>query len=248
MVLTEGLAVYPCHTWLMAESYRVATAVLRQGEIGSIQRVVLETYRSQHARGSDDWISDWRIHPEFAGGGILMDHGYHYVYLLADVLNEWPYSVSTTQFSTARYGKVEDSCEVHLGYPGGCEATIRLDWSAKARAINNYFEGNQGTLEIADSVVSVIRPNGSRKRLYCGFSISADGVHGEWYRKLYQDFGAALARPGAVADQFKNAVRTMEVLFDAYDSVHVSSRKIRPASYQIRHSTSRQFKQFRNWR
>jgi len=213
---SKGLLVYPCHTWLKAPSYRVAIEALRKNVIGNIRRVFLTTERSTHAVGCSSWSPDWRIEPEVSGGGILMDHGYHYVYLLSEVLSEWPSSIEVRRFSKNRYKTVESICEIVLDFLGGCRANITLNWEAKKRQVLNYFEGDSGSLELSETSVVVALPKEIPKVMWQGLPFSRDGVHIDCYRSIYEDFARKVESLQTDCKEFDTAVMTMKVLFDTY--------------------------------
>ncbi len=76
-----GVAVVPVHNWKYAPIVRRATAALRGGAIGALRRVEIETSRLRAAPTAESHRPNWRRDPAIAGGGILMDHGWHAVYL-----------------------------------------------------------------------------------------------------------------------------------------------------------------------
>src|SRR3954469_24689617 len=77
-----GVAVVPVHNWKYAPIVQAATAALRAGVIGDLRRVEVETSRMRAAPTAETDGTNWRRNPMISGGGILMDHGWHSVYLV----------------------------------------------------------------------------------------------------------------------------------------------------------------------
>jgi hypothetical protein len=51
--------------------------LLRVGAIGTLREVEIETLRIQDCAAADPDHPNWRRDPAMAGGGVLMDHGWH---------------------------------------------------------------------------------------------------------------------------------------------------------------------------
>ena len=79
-----------------------------------------------------------------AGGGILMDHGWHGVYLALHWFGQPPASVSATVLHRPAAGEVED--EARGGpfvFPTG-DADIVLSWNADVRRNLMVLAGDEG--------------------------------------------------------------------------------------------------------
>ncbi len=82
--------IYPCHTWLYAPLLRRAMSLLDDGVLGTLRRIEAEIARAAPPQGVDAWMPHWRLESRYAGGGILMDHGYHCLYLAQHALKSRP--------------------------------------------------------------------------------------------------------------------------------------------------------------
>lgn len=56
---------------------QVISEAIRSGKLGDITAVTLQTFRNTHAKGVQEWKTDWRREQKYSGGGIAMDHGSH---------------------------------------------------------------------------------------------------------------------------------------------------------------------------
>ena len=86
---TAGVLVFPVHNWKYAPLFQALKRLLEDGEIGLPTYVELTTLRTGPAG-----TSGWRLDPRIAGGGILMDHGWHAFYLLLFLLGERPEAIA----------------------------------------------------------------------------------------------------------------------------------------------------------
>src|SRR4051812_23164175 len=82
-----GIAIVPVHNWKYAPIIRRATEHLRSGAIGDLRQVENAVLRTQPAYSS---VHDWRGNAALSGGGIVMDHGWHAIYLALDWFAESP--------------------------------------------------------------------------------------------------------------------------------------------------------------
>src|SRR5205085_2254815 len=76
-----AVALVPVDNWKYAPILRRATDALRAGAIGTLRRVEIRTERLRAAATAETDGTNWRRDPLVAGGGILMDHGWHALYL-----------------------------------------------------------------------------------------------------------------------------------------------------------------------
>ena len=88
-----GRAVVPVHNWKYAPIIRRATEALRSGAVGELSGVEIETLRIEDCAAVDPANPNWRRNPAIAGGGILMDHGWHAIYLARHWFGEDPTGV-----------------------------------------------------------------------------------------------------------------------------------------------------------
>jgi len=116
------------HNWRHAPVLLRATDLVRTGSIGALSRVRWETLRDQPAAVAAS-AGNWRIDPAIAGGGILIDHGWHALYVIQQWLSGEPERVSA-KLEKRRYSEwpIEDTAEVVLEYPRpACHSEERSD-------------------------------------------------------------------------------------------------------------------------
>jgi predicted dehydrogenase len=116
------------HNWRHAPVLLRATELVRSGAVGSVLRLRWETLRDKPAASSGQ-ADNWRVEPAVAGGGILLDHGWHALYAIQQWISGEPDRISA-RLETRRTGKsdIEDTAEVVLEYPSAsCHSEERSD-------------------------------------------------------------------------------------------------------------------------
>ena len=121
----RGRAVVPVHNWKYAPIVRRATELLRSGAIGALREIEIETLRIQDCAVADPDHPNWRRDPAIAGGGVLMDHGWHAIYLARHWFGEEPTEVRA-ELHRAAPQEVEDEATLTLFFPSGAVTTLNV--------------------------------------------------------------------------------------------------------------------------
>ena len=99
----RGRVLATVHNWRHAPVLLRATELVRSGAIGSVKWVRWETLRDRPAAASGP-ADNWRVDPAVAGGGILVDHGWHALYAIAQWIQGEPDRISA-RLESRRAGK-----------------------------------------------------------------------------------------------------------------------------------------------
>src|SRR5439155_7425576 len=205
----RNVAVVPAHNWNYAPSIRRATELLRDGAIGTLRGVELITLRRGSAATAIGTEDNWRRDPALAGGGILMDHGWHSIYLALNWFREQPVDVSSKLRRGSR-GSVENEGVVVLTFPSG-QARIELTWNANVRANRIRLSGEGGEIRIDDG--ALVAPDEKSQ-----FEpLSAGSHHADWFAAMLPDVIAAFHDPTLASAAFEEAATCLDVIRRAYD-------------------------------
>jgi predicted dehydrogenase len=136
-----------------------------------------------------DGVTNWRVDPAQAGGGILFDHGWHALYCVT----RWagvPIGV-TARLETRRFHEqpLEDTATLALDSTAGA-SHIFLTWAADERSNTIEIEGVEGEIRVIDDAV-VVKSNSERSRWSCPPSLSDGSHHPDWFGGVAADFLAA---------------------------------------------------------
>ncbi|MGE5246583.1 MAG: Gfo/Idh/MocA family protein [Betaproteobacteria bacterium] len=206
-----GVAVLPVHNWKYAPILRRATEILRAGAIGRLRRVEIEVLRLRDCAVADPERPNWRRDPAIAGGGILMDHGWHAVYLALDWFGESPTGVRAA-FHVPRPGAAEDEAEAVVTFPSG-EAAISLSWNADVRRNTVRLEGERGEIVAADDT---LREPGGATRFPSG--LSSGSHHADWFAAMLPDVLGAFRHPRRARPAFEEGAACLSIIQQAYAS------------------------------
>lgn len=203
-------AIVPVHNWKYAPIVRRATEVLRSGAIGPLREVNIETLRIQDCAVADPDHPNWRRDPAIAGGGVLMDHGWHSVYLARHWFGEVPSEVHAALHRPTPK-EVEDEATLTLVFPSG-RAQIFITWRADVRRNTMRLSGGQGEIAIEDDT---LRIGGESIPFESG--LSAGSHHADWFAAMLPDVIAAFRNPEAALESFDEAALCLSVIRQAYE-------------------------------
>jgi predicted dehydrogenase len=185
-----GRALHTVHNWLEAPICRKISALVDEGAIGAVKSVRWRTLRTQPAIAvSADGVTNWRVDPEMAGGGILFDHGWHAIYCVM----RWagaPVGVAA-QLETRRFHEhpLEDTASVDLNTVLGV-SNIHLTWAADERSNTIEIDGEQGEIRVVGDTV-ILSSSLQEQRWSCPPSLSEGSHHPDWFGGVVADFVAA---------------------------------------------------------
>lgn len=109
--------------------------------------------RTSPATGTPDWNPNWRTDPNISGGGILVDHGPHCIYL-TEWLTGQRIQRAACEMKYALPG-VEDHVELDLTLEGHAAAHILLTWRGSHRSTSYQLIGTKGMATLTGDTVEV---------------------------------------------------------------------------------------------
>ena len=205
----SGRAVVPVHNWKYAPIIRKATKALRSGAIGELRELQIETRRIEDCAAIDPAHPNWRRDPAISGGGILMDHGWHAIYLARHWFGEDPIGVEA-QLHRAANG-IEDEATLTLEFPKG-RATIFLTWRAEQRSNTMRLSGDAGEIAIDDDTLKI-----GEQTIPFESALSAGSHHADWFAAMLPDVLASFRSPENAQPSFDEAALCLSVIRRAYE-------------------------------
>ena len=209
------------HNWRHAPILAAAQALVKEGAIGDVRFCRWETLRREPAAVAGDTArSNWRVDPAVSGGGILMDHGWHALYVVCGWLPETPLRVAG-HLSTRRHHdwSIEDTAEVTLECGGGARAEILLTWAADERANRASVVGTGGALSVDGSLLKRTTP-GRAEPIVREFSDSLAGGshHPDWFAGVAAEFLSEIRDPARRGRTLAEASTCLDLIALARDS------------------------------
>ncbi len=182
LVLDSDVFFYPVHNWKHSPHYEKAKEIVEEN--GGVQNLQMSTLRTGFSPGNPDWKPGWRVDKAVSGGGIIMDHGYHNIYLAMHLMGGDFHSVTLDEMEYFDSNpEIERRAAFSLGFPKDRKATITLDWGAHKREIKNTIYECNSTIELSDN--SVVNSNHAYD---FEESLSGDSVHGAWFEDVLREF------------------------------------------------------------
>jgi predicted dehydrogenase len=207
-------AVFCVHNWKYAPLLRRLRGLLAAGTIGEPVEIEWSVLRPDPPAGAVE--ATWRLDPEQAGGGILVDHGWHAFYLLLFLVGDEPCGISASLHHW-RGLAVEDEADLEIDFPN-CRARVHLSWNAGERRTRGLVRGANGRIEVGDSSLALIPSRGERQVTQFAPPLSASSYHPEWFAPLLEDFRAEIVHPDRRGRNLTEAAWCVELLAAAYRS------------------------------
>lgn len=208
LLIKDDRVLSTVHNWHHAPVIRKVCELLRHKAIGRIQRCTWQTLRAKPASAALDQGGNWRIDPTMAGGGILMDHGWHAFYVLQAWFNNQVPDRLSARLETRRYTEwpVEDTATVRLEF-AAATAEILVTWASGERRNRALLEGTTGMIRMEDDTVVLIESSSGKgeARWVCPPALSTGSHHPDWFQGVASDFvsevtGSSTVRGQSVAE------------------------------------------------
>jgi predicted dehydrogenase len=208
-----GVVLHAVHNWKYSQAFLHLAGILRSGRIGALEHAVFETERNGWSASDDDW----RIKRSVAGGGILIDHGWHNFYLLLSLAGTPPTAVRAT-LEKRRYvdAEIEDTAACEITFPGFL-AEVRLTWAAPLRRTRWTLRGARGRIVIDDDVVET-ESGVERATEKLSAGLSAGSYHADWFPGVIRSFQEEIDDPAVRGRNRLEAEWCLALLDRAYAS------------------------------
>ena len=182
-------AVYSVNNWAYSPQWSRLLETAASGALGAIRHAEIRVLRTRPSVSA--LPGDWRKDPAVSGGGILVDHGWHNLYLLRRLLGPEARLVSAV---LSPDGAVDEVATALLSAPGAT-GVMHLSWKAAERSNSALVVGEKGTAELRDDVLE-IRAGGAVETARFAEKLSAGSAHPEWLTAMWPAFEAECAGRG----------------------------------------------------
>jgi predicted dehydrogenase len=216
--------IFTVNNWKYAPLWLKASELVHSKKAGVVRSISLTVLRPPHSGGG---ISDWRRCAEVAGGGILLDHGWHHLYLIFSMMEELPLYISATmEHPQGSDPHLEETVDLVMPFPSG-EVRLRLTWQASCRRNQGVIEGDQGTLFINDDHLVLCANGFPTERYDFPEPLSGSSYHPEWMKRVIEDFLREVQDVRVRGANWAEAKWCAEITHLAYQSHREGSRFIR---------------------
>ncbi len=209
------VTIFPCHNYKHAPVVKEMRSLITSGRIGKVRSATLTTFRTTNAKGTPDWLTDWRRIKKYAGGGIVMDHGSHSCYLTFMFFSGAPpRSVAARTYQLDQGFDTEDNLCCALTFDEGF-AQMHLSWTAGVRKVIYALQGSKGAVVVDEDEAQVTTHNGQveRKTIISKFD---DASHTAWFTSMFDQFAVEVADKRYVPAELKESywcIATIEAIY-----------------------------------
>ena len=210
--------LFTVHNWKHAPVLVRVADLVRSGAIGEVRHCRWETMRNQPASAAAG-AANWRVGPAAEGGGILVDHGWHALYVLQAWMPATPRTVAA-RLSTRRHREypVEDTVEMMIFHPTA-SSEIFLTWAADERANRMELSGTRGKLFLDGGRLALKDEDGVRTLEEWNFPSLTDGSqHPDWFGGVIVEFLGEIESPRSRGHNLAEAALCANVLALAQES------------------------------
>jgi predicted dehydrogenase len=215
--------LFTVHNWKMAPIVRGLCQAIGAGTVGAVRRVDVFTWRNQACKGTAQGASgaggdapeDWRQHRATAGGGVLVDHGWHAFYLVLAMVKADPRHVRASLHLPGGPDTLEDSMDVVVSFPSA-EAGIHLTWRASNRRNLIVVHGDRGSLAADDDRLIVMPGEGAWSERSFDAPLSGGSHHADWFGPLLSVFEAEIESPAQRGENLREAGWCVALMNAAY--------------------------------
>jgi predicted dehydrogenase len=213
-VQSAGVVLFTVHNWKHSLQFSQLRELLAEGAVGRPTHLSIETVRAGRAVSVG---SEWRGEAAMAGGGILVDHGWHALYLLLGLAGEAPQRIAAT-VERRRYldGNVEDTARCRIEF-ASMTGEMFLTWAGDTRRTRWQAHGTAGTVTLADDRGELVG-TGARREWAFPLSLSAGSHHPDWFGGVIDDFVAEIEDPRLRGRNLAEASRCVQLTALAYES------------------------------
>jgi len=184
--------VFTVNNWKYAPLWIKASELVRGNAVGAVRHVSLTVLRCPNSGGG---ASNWRQCAEVAQGGILIDHGWHNLYIVLSLVEQQPLSIAARMeppFGPAC--ELEQTVDLSVRFQDA-DARLHLTWQASQRRNFGTISGDRGTIHIDGDHLVLDADGAPPTRFNFPEALSAGSHHPEWMEPVVDDFTREIVEP-----------------------------------------------------
>ncbi len=204
--------VVTVHNWRYSPILQKVKELVEDGATGKIRNMEYRVIRTQPSAAVEAGTAEnWRLNPAVAGGGILVDHGWHAFYLVNEWAGSIPHKVEC-RLENRKFNniKVEDTADVLFEYED-ISARLFFTWTGQERSNSIFIQGSLGEIRVMDDTILVENESGS-SRIAFAEGLSAGSHHADWYGAVLDEFISEMKDPQAAGRNFREAACCFNLL------------------------------------
>lgn len=189
----RNVCVYSINNWAFSPQWSRLLETAASGRLGAVRHAEIRVLRTKPSVSA--LPGDWRKDPAVSGGGILVDHGWHNLYLMRRLLGP-EVALANTVLHPA--GAVDEVATALFSAPGA-SGVMHLSWRAGERSNFAFVAGERGTAELRDDSLTV-KTDGVEETTRFPEKLSGGSAHPGWLAAMWPEFEAECAGRGRGAN------------------------------------------------
>lgn len=185
----KNVCVYSINNWAYSPQWSRLLEVAASGRLGAVRHAEIRVLRTKPSVSA--LPGDWRKDPAISGGGILVDHGWHNLYLMRRLLGAELSLVDTVLHPAG----AADEVATALFRAPSASGAIHLSWHAGERSNFAFVAGERGTAELRDDALTV-KAGGVEETTRFPEKLSGGSAHPDWLSAMWPAFEAECAGRG----------------------------------------------------
>ncbi len=207
----EGVPLVVIHNYAARPQAELARRLISEGAIGRPFLFRAEVLGVGWSPGAETYDVDWRSKAGPAGGGCLLDNGYHFVYLAQQYLG--PVASVCARVGTFNHPiDVDDTALALLTHENGATSSVQAAWSmaGDSQPVNEIY-GTGGTMRMeTDGTVAISRAGREWERHH------AQGDPG--FSNVFRNFLEVIHGREAPITSGRDGLETLRIVRAAYAS------------------------------
>jgi len=221
---SKDRALFTVHNWKFSPIFQKALTLIRDGRIGKVWHAEIFTQRNSHCKGTPSVHENWRTNASMAGGGILVDHGWHAFYLLLNLIRQEPQKLLAKLLVPKGANALEEAAQVLIQFPEA-DGFVHLTWRSPIRRNTLTVQGLQGTLLIDDDRILLTPKDGKQNEIRFDSALSAGSHHSDWFAPLLQDFIEEIRDPKKRNQNLRESGWCLALTHAAYSSARQGAKE-----------------------
>lgn len=211
----KNVCVYSINNWAYSPQWSRLLEIAASGRLGAVRHAEIRVLRTKPSVSA--LPGDWRKDPAISGGGILVDHGWHNLYLMRRLLGPELTLVNTVLHPT---GSVDEIATALFTAPDASGA-MHLSWRAGERSNSAFVAGERGTAELRDDSLTV-KSGGVEETTRFPEKLSGGSAHPEWLAAMWPAFENECAGRGR-GENLSEAAFCLTTIRAAYSAKEASA-------------------------
>ncbi|MBI5207846.1 MAG: Gfo/Idh/MocA family oxidoreductase [Candidatus Firestonebacteria bacterium] len=217
LIFSRDIVFLPCHQYYFSPSWQAIKEVINKDKIGKIHFAQAQIFRIRANEGNIHWNPSWRIEKDKSGGGILIDHGAHLMYLFTSIMGKPVKIYANVKKLLHKHYEVEDTACVILEF-SDCLIEFILTWAGHSRRIVYRFLGDKGELYVGEDHISIKYRDGREEKEIFDTGMSHDSSHSLWFTPLIKLLVQRIKHKDYRKDGIEEALLCFKYISMAYES------------------------------